>query len=180
MSANRSPSHPSFRISDSTQEFSQPRATGAVVLAGAGMNASFNESQSSKKAATPTPRGHGELILLVDDDKAILEIVQLTLLSFGYRVVTANDGVDGLCAYARHMTEIKVVITDMTMPIMDGPALIASLIKLNPAVKMIAATGLASNTGLETIARLGVDRVLSKPFNSHTLLRAVREALETE
>jgi CheY-like chemotaxis protein len=144
------------------------------------MNASFKESQSSKAAATPALRGHGELILLVDDDKAILEIIQLTLLSFGYRVVTANDGVDGLCAYARHMTEIKAVITDMAMPVMDGPALIAGLKKLNPAVKMIAATGMASNARLETIARLGVDRILSKPFNSHTLLNALRAALETE
>ena len=87
---------------------------------------------------TCAPRGHGELILVVDDDSTIRLITKAALEDHGYRVITATDGADAVAIYSRQRAEIKVVITDMMMPVMDGPATIAALKQLDPSVKGLA------------------------------------------
>ena len=59
---------------------------------------------------------------MVDDEASILTITSQTLQAFGYRVLTATDGADAVAVYAQHRNEIAVVLTDMMMPVMDGPA----------------------------------------------------------
>ena len=58
------------------------------------------------------PRGNGELILVVDDEHSIREVAKETLRTFGYRVLTANDGTEALALYAQHTSEIRIVLTD--------------------------------------------------------------------
>ncbi|EDY19307.1 multi-sensor hybrid histidine kinase [Chthoniobacter flavus Ellin428] len=123
-------------------------------------------------------RGHGELILVVDDEAPILSVMRQALESFGYRVLAAVDGADGVRVYAKHQNEIKAVITDMVMPVMDGPAMIGVLKKLSPAIKVIATTGMTSNVSIEAIRRLGVERIISKPCAAKAVLVALREVLE--
>ena len=85
-------------------------------------------TESSSKTRTPDvrkidlPRGSGETVLVIDDEASILTITSQTLQAFGYRVITAADGADGLAIYVEHKNEIAVVLTDMMMPNMDGPA----------------------------------------------------------
>ena len=93
---------------------------------------------------TGLPRGNGELILVVDDEEAIRLVAQRTLERFGYRVVVACNGAEALALYVRHEGEIAAVLTDMAMPVMDGPALIAALLKMNPGVRIIGSSGLMS------------------------------------
>ena len=88
------------------------------------------------------PRGQGEWILVVDDEVSVRLVMQQTLEAFGYRVAVACDGVDAVSVYAQRYAEIAAVITDMMMPIMDGPALIQVLAKINPLVKIITTSGL--------------------------------------
>src|SRR6185503_11312484 len=88
------------------------------------------------------PLGHGELILVVDDEESIREITRGTLETFGYTVLTASDGTEALALYADKKNEIAVVLTDMVMPFMDGPATIRALLRMNPKVRIIAASGL--------------------------------------
>jgi CheY-like chemotaxis protein len=83
--------------------------------------------------------------LVVDDEASILTITSQTLQAFGYRVLTATDGADAVAVYAQHKNEIAVVLTDMMMPVMDGPATIRALMRINPAIKIIAASGLNAN-----------------------------------
>ena len=71
---------------------------------------------------TDLPLGNGELILVVDDEDSIREITRSTLETFGYTVLTASDGTEALALYADKKNEIAVVLTDMVMPFMDGPA----------------------------------------------------------
>ena len=66
-------------------------------------------------------RGKGETILLVDDEVSILDITRQTLEAFGYRVIVAEDGAQAIGQYALHRPEIALVLTDMMMPVMDGP-----------------------------------------------------------
>ena len=81
---------------------------------------------------------------MVDDEESISEITRGTLETFGYKVLTANDGTEALAIYADKKNEIAVVLTDMIMPFMDGPATIRALQRMNPNIRIIAVSGLGT------------------------------------
>jgi CheY-like chemotaxis protein len=123
------------------------------------------------------PRGNGELILIVDDESSILSVTSQTLEAFGYRTITAEDGAEGIAQYAQRRDEIAVVLTDMMMPVMDGVALINAVRRINPAAKIIAASGQAANARLARAASAGVTDFLAKPYTADALLRRIHSAL---
>jgi PAS domain S-box-containing protein len=124
------------------------------------------------------PRGRGELILLVEDEIPVRTVTQRTLESFGYRVVVASDGAEAVAIYARQQAEIAVVMTDMMMPVMDGAATIAVLKRMNPDVKIIAASG-TSNGGAFSRSEIPDARhVLPKPYSTGSILNALAETLD--
>ena len=124
------------------------------------------------------PRGNGEVILIVDDEASILTITSQTLQAFGYRILTATDGADAIAVYTEHKQDIAVVITDMMMPLMDGASTIRALTRINPGIKIIAASGLNATGGAAKEAGLGVKHSLTKPYSAETLLKALRAVLE--
>ena len=124
--------------------------------------------------------GNGELILLVDDEAAIREITRITLENNGYRVITSGDGADALTQYFSQRGTIKLVITDVSMPIMDGPALIRALRRLDPHLRVIATTGLGDKVKVAEVLRSDVRAFLPKPYTAEKLLTAVHEALKPE
>jgi two-component system cell cycle sensor histidine kinase/response regulator CckA len=132
---------------------------------------------AAAKTASEMPRGHGELILVVDDEAAVRQITQQTLQAFGYRVVLALDGAEAVAVYARQGAEIAAVLTDMMMPIMDGPATIQVLRRMNPLVRVIGASGLASTNYSTELAALGMIQILAKPYSARTLLNALKDTL---
>ena len=127
------------------------------------------------------PRGHHELVLLVDDEPAILKAVQRTLTRHGYQVICAGDGVEGMAQFTSHSSTVRVVVTDLMMPLMDGTMLCRLLQRLSPTTPVIVTTGaLADEEGqaLRTqLARLGIQGILEKPHTGEALLRMVHEAL---
>jgi YesN/AraC family two-component response regulator len=76
------------------------------------------------------------------------------------------------------MSEINVVLTDMMMPIMDGPATIHALMQINPQVKIIAASGLNTNDSVLKVAGIGLKHFLTKPYTAGTLLKTLRTILD--
>jgi two-component system, cell cycle sensor histidine kinase and response regulator CckA len=123
------------------------------------------------------PCGNGELILVVDDEAFIREITQATLEAHGYRVISANDGTEALGLYARRSDEVKAVIIDMVMPILDGPATIRALRKLDPHAHVIAVSGLVGSAKAPDVADLGVQAFLPKPFTAERLLTTLCQVL---
>ncbi len=123
------------------------------------------------------PPGNGELILVVDDELAIREVTKATLEAFNYTILTASDGTEALALYAQHGDKIKVVLTDMMMPYLDGPATIRALQKLNPNVKVIASSGLTDNGKAVEAGDLGVQHFLPKPYTADKLLKLLAEIL---
>jgi two-component system cell cycle sensor histidine kinase/response regulator CckA len=115
---------------------------------------------------------------VVDDEAAVRAITQETLESFGYRVLTAEDGTEAVALYAGHVAEVDVVLTDMMMPVMDGPATIQVLMQINPAVKIIAASGLNAEGIAAKAAGMGVKHFLPKPYTSLALLMTLKRTLE--
>lgn len=139
--------------------------------------AQTQSSSPAKFEAEEMPRGNGETVLVVDDESSVLQITQQTLEAFGYRVLLACDGSEALALYTHHGKEIAVVLTDMMMPVMDGVATIRVLWKLNPALPIIAASGLNSNGHTAKVAGLGVKHFLPKPYTAETLLRTLKLVL---
>ena len=134
----------------------------------------FSASVADLSAALPY--GSGELILVVDDEIAIREITKGTLEAYGYRALTASDGTEAVALYAQHKDDIKIVLTDVMMPYMDGPLTIRALKKLNPQVKIIASSGLPENIKLGEVNG-SVKRFLPKPYTAEKLLTTLREVL---
>ena len=128
---------------------------------------------------TDLPLGHGELVLVVDDEESIREITRGTLETFGYAVLTAADGTEALALYADKKNEIAVVLTDMVMPFMDGPATIRALQRMNPKVRIIAASGLGVGQRAGEGPLEGVSIFLNKPYTAEKLLNAIAQVLKS-
>jgi PAS domain S-box-containing protein len=129
------------------------------------------------QAVLEAPHGHGEVVMVVDDDSMVLSMTTQTLSAFGYTVIGAEDGAQAIGLYSRRGADIDLVLTDMFMPIMDGQALIAALTRIDPELPIIAATGNTAATHLAKIAKSGVAAVLSKPYTADDLLHTVAKAL---
>jgi CheY-like chemotaxis protein len=136
---------------------------------------------SSEKATVA--RGHGEWVLVVDDDKAVREIVVVILERNGYRVHACVDGLEALEQFAKQGEEISVLVTDVDMPRLGGVTLVQSLLPMFPKLRIIAMSGLSQNaTGgsdvptIRTLAHV----FLPKPFMADDLLSAVHGLLHPE
>lgn len=135
-------------------------------------------TETSRASTPPLPRGHGELILIIDDEASVREVTKRTLETFGYRAMVAADGSIGAAAYAANQSEIAVVITDMMMPGLDGAATMAVLRHINPKVRLIAASGLAEEARVTRALEAGASLVLPKPFTAEVLLRTLHDLLQ--
>jgi len=141
-----------------------PASTSAGVPAGEG-----------EKAAVVG--GNGELILVVDDEHLVREVTRLTLEGNGYTVLTANDGAEALALCAEHPRDLRLVLTDIVMPHLDGAGMIRALEKLNPGVKILATSGHAESQGrVEAVSELPVPFIL-KPFTTEALLSRMHDIL---
>ena len=123
------------------------------------------------------PQGQGETILIVDDEPAILKVTSSFLIKNGYTVLSAGDGIEALTIYVKNSADIKLVVTDVMMPMMDGVNLTRALKKINPLVQVIAASGHTEISHKNDLRALGIQTFLIKPFNNHQLLEAIHNAI---
>jgi PAS domain S-box-containing protein len=122
--------------------------------------------------------GHGELVLVVDDEKPIRDTGSHILETFGYRVITASNGAEAVEIFQKCEERPSVVFTDMMMPIMDGPAMIRELRRIDPSLRFVGASGLNNELAAEARS-LGVKHFLHKPYTAEDLLYALAETIET-
>ncbi|MDO8539879.1 MAG: PAS domain S-box protein [Opitutaceae bacterium] len=140
-----------------------------------------NESPRSGSAApADNPDGHGELILLVDDDAAIRDFISAILRQRGYRVVSCADGVEAIAHFTTRRSEISLVITDVDMPRLGGVALARALLQLCPDIQLLAMSGLSRAetdvSGIPVMKQLA-HAFLLKPFTADDLLAVVHRLL---
>lgn len=132
------------------------------------------EQALSKQA----PQGNGELILVVDDESIIREVTKQTLESNGYRVVTADNGIEAVAKYVKNKEEFEVVIMDSMMPKMSGPASIKALKRINPDLKIIYSSGIKREA--QSVANISDDEInaeLVKPYTIEQLLNTIHSVL---
>lgn len=138
--------------------------------------------ESSSAGTTDTkpelPRGRGETILVVDDEAPIRNVAKNTLEHYGYNVLCASNGAEAVSIYAVNGKDISLVLTDMAMPIMDGPTTVVALKSINPDVRVICSSGLDSGNSRSIAFEAGVRHFLAKPYTADTLLVMIRQVLE--
>jgi PAS domain S-box-containing protein len=135
-------------------------------------------SSGNSGPAPAIPRGQGELVLVVDDEPPVRDLIRDTLTAHGYRVLLAADGVEAVACYTPRCHEIDLVIADVHMPYLDGSTLALVLRRLNPALRLLAISGLSDDhekPGIHPPAP--GDAFLQKPFKAGALLGAVHELL---
>lgn len=123
------------------------------------------------------PSGQGETVLVVDDEAAVREVVRSTLERHGYQVLLASHGAEAVSIYAQKQKDIALVLTDMAMPIMDGPSLIAALRSMNPDVLIVGSSGLQGNGGIGKAIGAGVQQFIPKPYSAETVLTTLHQLL---
>jgi PAS domain S-box-containing protein len=132
------------------------------------------------KAQMDVPTGHGETILVVDDELAIREVAKVVLSKSGYKVLAADDGPSALALFMQQSNEIDVVLTDVVMPIMSGLVLARTLRKMDVKAKVIVSSARDSDCNPGELTDIGVQGCLNKPYSRATLLRAVDRVLHND
>ncbi|HVU23347.1 MAG TPA: response regulator [Opitutus sp.] len=133
--------------------------------------------ESGIEKAPGIPTGHGEMVLVVDDEAAILSVTSRMLERHNYGVLTAADGRKAIEMFVAHREQVKLVLTDLMMPEVDGMALIRALRVLNPDLPIIATSGWEPDSRKADWEALGMMQVLPKPCTQTKLLEAVDRAL---
>jgi two-component system, cell cycle sensor histidine kinase and response regulator CckA len=131
--------------------------------------------ETEEKAPEQEPMGGGELILVVDDEANIRETLKITLELQNYRIITAKDGIEAIALYTEHQDDIKVVLIDMMMPSMGGDLAIQALRAINPNVKLIVCSGLATRETLPS--NIQVNAFIAKPFTTGDLSKTLQTVL---
>jgi two-component system, cell cycle sensor histidine kinase and response regulator CckA len=129
------------------------------------------EGDPATRPAPEQERGGSETILVVEDEPALRDFLELILSEVGYRVVTARDGEEALELTTQSDHSVQLVLTDSIMPRLSGPELVRRLADTRPDVRVLQISGYTDH-GFD-----GYDFV-AKPFEPETLLRRVREVLD--
>ncbi len=122
--------------------------------------------------------GHQELVLIVDDEPLIQQVTQVALETHHYRTLLASNGIEAIELYTQHQAEIGVVLMDSMMPLMDGLTACQTLRAINPQVKIIATSGLTSNSLFTEGESIGVQAFLAKPYLIEELLDTLQQVLQ--
>jgi PAS domain S-box-containing protein len=128
-------------------------------------------------ASVTTLSGKGETIMVVDDDPGVLELTSNLLTQYSYKVVTAKNGAEAIALYSRRKDDIKMVVMDMMMPVMDGAAAIKALKQQQPRLQVVATSGLAQGDKLKGIPGSSDIAFLPKPYPPEKLLEQLKRGL---
>ena len=129
------------------------------------------------------PRGHGELILVVDDEAGVRDLLNAILVNHGYQVITARDGIEGINRFTAQQTQVALVITDMHMPHGRGDSFAGLLRLIRPDIRILYISGLGqgeSGGGGGSTPAQSTDPFLLKPFKPAALLAAVHKLLHPD
>ena len=135
--------------------------------------------QEKKNDNVEIARGNG-LVLVIDDEPMVRQIANKILTHYGYNVILAEEGEQGLEIYQQRSKEIDLIILDINMPKMSGDEIFPLLQKVNPDVKVIITTGFVKDTKSELLKDKGIVEYIQKPYTMKVLASAVAKALKKE
>jgi CheY-like chemotaxis protein len=123
-------------------------------------------------------RGGNEVVLIAEDDAALRQLSRIVLESFGYTVISAEDGEDALTKFRENREGISLVLLDMIMPKKSGKEVCEAIRKVTPEIKILFTSGYTTDIlKTEDLTECGA-AFISKPFLPADLLKKVREVLD--
>jgi two-component system, cell cycle sensor histidine kinase and response regulator CckA len=126
---------------------------------------------------TKHSRGNNELILLVDDEEPMRQLGKELLEEYGYRVLTASDGVEALEMYKQHAMEIALVILDLIMPRKDGGQTYIEMKEINQDIKAVFCSGYTSDKVITQLLQQENLHAIQKPFHPDDFLKTIQSVL---
>ena len=129
--------------------------------------------------AENAPRGHGEYILLVEDEKSTRVTCNLFLNALGYKVLVAETPDEAMKLFNKNPDDVQILLTDVIMPGMDGGQLAQLINTVKPDVKVLFMSGYTSDVLAQRSLLEQNTAFIAKPFTRNELACKVREILET-
>ena len=119
--------------------------------------------------------GGNETILVVEDEESVMKLVKTSLGKYGYSILTAANGQEGLDVYNDNRDSVDLVLLDLTMPIMSGEMFLERILEINPDIKVV----LSSGHGEEEMQKYTEAKgYVTKPYTLNDLARIVRTVLD--
>jgi CheY-like chemotaxis protein len=140
--------------------------------------ASGGEVENDVLTSTIMPAFGTETVLLVDDEEFVRELGARVLTNHGYTVLQAKNGTEALDLFKKESSRISLVILDLIMPGMGGRECLKGLLKIDPNMKILVASGYSADGSVGEIIRMGAKGFVTKPLRVKDLLREVRRVLE--
>ncbi|MCE5249322.1 cache domain-containing protein [bacterium] len=135
-----------------------------------------HHEETSKTETTARIMGGNETILVVEDEQSVRELAQKALKLYGYTVISACDGIEGLEMFKKYLDSIDLIILDLTMPRMSGKELLEEMVSINGNKKIIISSGQSDETIHTYTQAMGF---VSKPYTIKELVSTVRTVLDT-
>jgi PAS domain S-box-containing protein len=133
--------------------------------------------EAAPAAPEVLPGGH-ERILVIDDEAAIARMCHQLLTHYGYQVTIQSSSLEALAIFKNRPADFDLVLTDMTMPDMNGARLAEELKKIRPDIPMILCSGYSRMISEEKASEIGISAYIRKPFVKNELLKTIRNLLD--
>ncbi|MDD8013505.1 MAG: response regulator, partial [Acidobacteriota bacterium] len=124
--------------------------------------------------------GGNETILVVEDEEDLRELLTSLLHDYGYNILVARDGLEALERYRRHRLDIRLTITDMDLPKINGAAVSQSILSSDAKAKIILISGFIDAPLKNSILAAGVSEFMAKPYSMTQMLQTIRKVLDKE
>ena len=136
--------------------------------------------RNEKSITTSVEQFHGQeqAILFVDDEATVRKVATAVLRRLNFRPLTATDGANGLKQVEQHHSELRAIITDLQMPVMDGLAFVRALRQILPDIPVVVTSGRMEDSEAAEFKALGVTRRLDKPFTKGQLAEMLKSVLQ--
>ena len=150
----------------------------AHAKAGARKESSLSSKIFPSEIRVKNPKGKREYLLLVEDEREVAERAAELLAEEGYKVIIAYDGFEALRIYEEMGKQIRLVILDFFLPVMDGDAVFDELRDINPNIDVVLSSGFAEQSKIGAMLALGLRGFIPKPYTRAKLLEQVRSTLD--
>lgn len=134
-------------------------------------------TEIESKKDIPVPKGT-ERILFVDDEKDLADYGKDMLESLGYKVTSRTSSLEALELFKARRDDFDLIITDMSMPNMDGDELAREILAIRPGIPIILCTGYNSKLNEKEVLAMGIQAYFLKPIIRHVMAQGIRKVLD--
>ena len=140
----------------------------------------IDEAESLVEGEKTDLVGGSERILIVDDERIVLEVMKMRLEYLGYNVTVCNNGQDAFGMFKEKPNDFDLIITDQTMPYMLGTEMVGKILKIRPEIPVILCSGFSNSVSEENCKKFGIKLYLQKPVEFEVLSKSIRTVLSSQ